>query len=355
MMRYLPRLLFTLGAAGCLAACAGAASKNAEPPKNEAPDAAAQQEARTPAAPPPATPPAQQPSAPPPDPVPESLDERLLKEQKAKVNTLEANLKTAKKALSDAQCALIPPPKAPSCPAAPPAGANTRAELAEAELAVYKAQSDLDKARERLLELELRVEKQKEKQQEEKERASAPKKTSPEKVDEVEFARHGRLRYGLSLSLVRVAATRDPAEPARLRDYRVGVDTVPAEIGFQFTHMPSGGPWRLRKKDRSYFQLMSWGGLLLLHPSTRSVNQSSISLGATLNFFENLVGIGIGFDLYRGIPVRDANGTEGGDTAGTGILSWAFTPKGEVTPENVFVVLSLGLDPIVKAFSGEAK
>lgn len=177
----------------------------------------------------------------------------------------------------------------------------------------------------------------------------------PKKQAEIEFESGGRLRYGLSVSLLQLAVSRSESEPGRLRNYEPKLEVLPSEIGFQFTHQPVGPPWRFTKKDGGTFQLMSWGGMLLTKIDKRELAQGAIRLGLTLNFFENVVGLGAGFDLYRGIPIRGADGIAGSATAYTGLLSWAFSPEGEVTPENVFVVLTFGLDPIVRALSGELK
>ena len=58
------------------------------------------------------------------------------------------------------------------------------------------------------------------------------------------------------------------------------------------------------------------------------------------------VSVGVGVDLYRGIPVRNGAGEPGGDTVATGIFSWAMTRSGELTVENLFLVLNLGLSAI---------
>jgi hypothetical protein len=177
----------------------------------------------------------------------------------------------------------------------------------------------------------------------------------PKKQQEIEFENGGRLRYGLSLSLLQLSATRSSSEPGRLRNYAPRLETVPPELGFQFTYQPHSYPWRLRRKDGTSFQLMSWGGMLLAGIRNSNLEQGAIRLGATLNFFENVIGLGAGFDLYRGIPVLGADGTAGGATAYTGLLSWAIAKQGEVTPENFFFVVTLGVDPIVKALTGELR
>jgi hypothetical protein len=183
--------------------------------------------------------------------------------------------------------------------------------------------------------------------------------STPEQQAAVEFENGGRLRYGLSVSLLHYSVSRSSAEPGRMRNYLPKLDFIPPEVGFQFTFQPATGPWRLRKKSdstngkTSTFQLMSWGGMLLVRVDNKDLAQGAIRLGGTINFFENVVGIGLGFDLYRGIPVLGANGVNGGSTAYTGLLSWAFSKQGELTPENIFFVMTFGLDPIVKALSGE--
>lgn len=177
----------------------------------------------------------------------------------------------------------------------------------------------------------------------------------PKKQNELEFRRGGRLRYGVSLSLLQFRTARPDNEPGRLRNYTPKLDVLPPEIGVQFTHEPAGAGWRLEKNDGSQFQLMSWGGILLFRVSDEALAQGAISMAVTLNFFNNFVGLGLGFDLYRGIPIAGSDGAAGKGTAHTGVLSWAFARQGEVTPENVFVVFTVGVDPIVRALTGELK
>lgn len=188
---------------------------------------------------------------------------------------------------------------------------------------------------------------------------SAPKTTAtqgtPAQQTEVEFATGGRVTYGLNISLFEFNVKRPDDEPGRLRDYRPNFVIVPPQLGFQFTYEPPGNPWRLKKKDGSDFQLMSVGGMVLVQVDNRSLAQGAISVGGTLGFFANVIGIGLAVDLYRGIPTQDANGGAGGATADTGFLAWAFSPHGEVTPEDVSLVLTFGLQPIVDALSGVLK
>lgn len=162
----------------------------------------------------------------------------------------------------------------------------------------------------------------------------------------------GELRYGLTLSILEFDVSRSPREPAGFRNYAPRLTLVPAEVGFQFIYRPASQPWRTRANGKP-FQLMSWGGMILVQASTKDLAQGAIRLGATLSFFDETIGIGLGFDLYRGIPALGPDGTAGGATAYTGLLAWAFAPNGELTPENVFVVLTLGLEPIVRGLTGK--
>ncbi|WP_394827864.1 hypothetical protein [Pendulispora albinea] len=183
---------------------------------------------------------------------------------------------------------------------------------------------------------------------------SPPKQeTTPEQQAEVAFKSGSTIRYGLSVSLLEFSVSRASDEPGRLRNYAPKLDVFPTEVGFQFLYLHNGSPWRLQRERGKSFQLMSWGGMLLVRIDNRSLAQGAIRLGTTLNFFENAIGLGIGFDLYRGIPIRGSDGTAGGDTAYTGILSWAFAPHGEVTPENVFIGITFGLEPVVRLLTGE--
>ncbi|MBX3258998.1 MAG: hypothetical protein KF782_04715 [Labilithrix sp.] len=177
----------------------------------------------------------------------------------------------------------------------------------------------------------------------------------PKKQEQIEFENGGRLRYGLSVSLLQISATRPDDEPGRTRNYATKIEAVPPELGFQFTYQPAGHPWRLKRRDGSHFQLMSWGGMVLAGVRNSNFAQGALRLGATINFFENVIGFGAGFDLYRGIPVLGPSGVAGGETAYTGLLAWALANQGEVTPENLFFVVTLGVDPIVKALTGEVR
>src|SRR5690606_41887076 len=163
-----------------------------------------------------------------------------------------------------------------------------------------------------------------------------------------------RLSWGITGSLLRFQTQRSENLPGRNRNYRPRYEFVPGEAGFQFLVEPASSPWRLRLKNGNTHQLMSWGGLMLASlGEDKALERGSLSLGATLVFFDKVIGLGGGFDLYRGIPVRGADGTPGGDTAFTGVLAWAFAQEGEVTAENAFVVVTINLSSLIGALTGK--
>ena len=182
-----------------------------------------------------------------------------------------------------------------------------------------------------------------------------PKTLTPKEQQDVEFATGGRLTYGLSVSAFEFNAKRPDDQPARFRHYQANLELVPPQLGFQFTYEPPGSGWRVKKKDGTDFQLVSVGGMVLVQVDNRTLAQGSIAVGGTLGFFDNVLGLGVAVDLYRGIPTQGADGKAGSATADTGFLAWAFIPHGELTPEDVSVVLTFGLQPIVDALSGVAK
>jgi hypothetical protein len=156
------------------------------------------------------------------------------------------------------------------------------------------------------------------------------------------------------VSLLQYRVSRPEDEIGRTRHYESALQFVPPEFGFQFVHSPAAEPWRYSDASGKPFQLMSWGGMLTARVDTDHPERGALGLAATLTFFEQMLGLGVGVDLYRGIPIATADGP-GKDTALTGVLAWALAPEGEVTPENVFVVVSLGLAPIVSGLTGGVK
>jgi hypothetical protein len=179
--------------------------------------------------------------------------------------------------------------------------------------------------------------------------ASAPK-SSP---GDVTFTDGSNLRYGPTVSLLRFQTSRRKDEPGRLRDYTPALDLLPAQVGFQFIYRPSATPWQLRLPKHKTYQLLSAGGILLAHVDTNRAALGSLSLAATLGLFDDSIGLGVGFDLYRGIPVRGADGQAGSATAYTGLLAAALAREGELTPENAFVVVTLNLAWLTKTVAGE--
>lgn len=166
------------------------------------------------------------------------------------------------------------------------------------------------------------------------------------------FTNKSTLSYGVTLSLLQFSVARRADQPARLRDYQPQLQVLPVEIGFQFVYGPQYTPWRFTTSDRSKpFQLMTVGGAVLTRIQNEGLSQGNISLAAELGFFENTISIGIGFDLYRGIPTLNGSGVAGGATAYTGLLAAAFAKEGEVTPENVFVLLSFSLSKLTAALT----
>jgi hypothetical protein len=174
------------------------------------------------------------------------------------------------------------------------------------------------------------------------------KATTPPQPAGDTLATGTEISYGLTASLVRFNVQRPAAESGRNRSYAPNLEFFdpqkPPEFGFQFVLRPSGRPWRqARKDDTRGVQILSVGGILLVQFRDREKAQGSMSIAATLGFFDDRVSLGVGFDLYRGIPIGGPNGASGAFTAHTGLLSWAFARDGEMTPENVFVVLSFSL------------
>lgn len=169
------------------------------------------------------------------------------------------------------------------------------------------------------------------------------------------FQSGSTLSYGVTLSLLQFSALRSPNEPGRDRNYAPNLEVLPTEIGFQFIYNPAFSPWRLTRQDGKPFQLISVGGSLLARVKSQSLEQGNISIAAQLGFFDNAISVGVGIDLYRGIPILSGSGVPGGGTAYTGVLAWALASEGEVTPENVFVVFSFSLTKIVAAISGEVR
>jgi hypothetical protein len=169
--------------------------------------------------------------------------------------------------------------------------------------------------------------------------------------NQVTFSR-GQLAFGITTTLLRLRSTRMDSEPGRSRNYVLGIDKLPMDLGFQFTFRPGISPYRLDTDEGKGFQLISVGGLLSAEVNSRVPGQSEITLGLVVSFFAESVSLGLGFDLYRGIPVRGADGVAGSGTATTGLLGWAWCKQGEMTPENFSLLLTFNLSKIPGALGG---
>jgi hypothetical protein len=161
--------------------------------------------------------------------------------------------------------------------------------------------------------------------------------------------------YGLSLSLLRFSTSRRIDEPSRQRNYTPAVELVPAEFGFQFLYQPEGSPWRQRRVGGGQFQMIGVGGVFLARVDNQRFERGGLALAGMFSFFDDSIGVGAGFDLYRGIPVEGPDGEPGGATAYTGLLAWGLAKEGELTPENVFVVLSVNLAAVAGRVTGTAQ
>jgi hypothetical protein len=166
---------------------------------------------------------------------------------------------------------------------------------------------------------------------------------SDEKLEDISFSSGDTIRYGLTLAAARLRVTRSPTEEARLRDYKPEAEFVPTLIGFRIVYSPHVSPWRLESSG-SPLQLLSIEFPLYLEKA-KGNSLAAVSAGVGLTFVNGLLGIGLAFDVYRAVPVA-------GGTTRIGILPWALSRTGEVTAENVAVMLTLGLESLVTRLSG---
>lgn len=169
------------------------------------------------------------------------------------------------------------------------------------------------------------------------------KALSDKALKQIALKNGDRISYGVTLAAVRLRATRDPNQDARLRDYQPEADFVPTLVGLRIVYEPSGGPWRLDTAGEP-MQLIGIEFPLYLEKGTGN-SLESLSAGVGLTLVDGLLGVGLAFDVYRVVKVK------GGQTE-TGIMPWTLSRTGEVTAENVAVMVTIGLDPIVNALSG---
>jgi hypothetical protein len=171
----------------------------------------------------------------------------------------------------------------------------------------------------------------------------------------VTFSNGDHVSYGLSLSLLRFSTSRRIDEPSRQRNYTPALELIPAEFGFQFLYQPEASPWRQRRVGGGQFQMIGVGGVFLARVDNERFERGGLALAGMFSFFDDSIGVGAGFDLYRGIPVEGPDGEVGGATAYTGLLAWGLAKEGELTPENVFVVLSVNLATLAGRVTGTAQ
>ncbi|MCA9640451.1 MAG: hypothetical protein H6718_16360 [Polyangiaceae bacterium] len=161
----------------------------------------------------------------------------------------------------------------------------------------------------------------------------------------------GTLAYGPTATLLRFNATRRSSEAGRNRRYEPDLQLVNGELGFQFVWEPNS--WGKKTKSGGHLQLAGVGGAFLFN--VVKDRQRSLSLATQLTFFNNSLGLGLGFDLYRQIPISTSSTDPAEGIAHTGLLAWSFSGEGELTAENVFFVASINLASLVKGLSGDGK
>lgn len=172
------------------------------------------------------------------------------------------------------------------------------------------------------------------------------------KSGQAQLANGDEVRWGLAFSAVRFRVSRRADQVGRLRDYQPNVDFFSGQFGFSVAWLPHGSPARLELSAGNTLQLFSIGFQIMGQLRTEIPAQSELSFILSLGMFNNVVGIGIGIDLYRGVPILGANGIVGGDTAYTGLLSWAVADEGEITPENFVGILFIDVTSAVDAIRG---
>ncbi|HJL17294.1 MAG TPA: hypothetical protein RMH99_16625 [Sandaracinaceae bacterium LLY-WYZ-13_1] len=167
-----------------------------------------------------------------------------------------------------------------------------------------------------------------------------------------ELANGDAISWGLVLSAVRFRVSRREDQPGRVRDYQPDIDVFSGQFGFQVIWNPDDPPFTVELEDGGSLQVFSIGFQLLGAIDTERFEQSELAITLSIGLLNNVLGLGFGFDLYRGIPILDRNGLPGGDTAFTGLLPWAWATEGEMTPENFVATIYLNLTGLVSAVQG---
>lgn len=154
--------------------------------------------------------------------------------------------------------------------------------------------------------------------------------------------RAGEWTWGLGIPLLRLGVLRRADEPGFRRNYETELQWLKPQLTFQVTLRPRIRPWRtIDVNTHTEFQSISISGLVVAGLNTDDARKSEVALGLSVNFLNGIVGIGIAFDLYRGIPVLSGTGAPGGDIVPTGLFAAAFTRDGEMTMENIFFLFNL--------------
>ncbi len=157
----------------------------------------------------------------------------------------------------------------------------------------------------------------------------------------------GDWSWGLGVPLLRLGVLRRADEPGYLRNFEPQLQALTPQITFQVTYKPNTTPWRREDTETGTpTQVIAVSGLIIGGLDSVHSLRSEIAIGLSVDFLDGIVSLGVGVDLYRGVPVRDGAGAAGEDTVPTGLFSWAMTRNGEFTAENVFLILNLGLTAI---------
>jgi hypothetical protein len=177
--------------------------------------------------------------------------------------------------------------------------------------------------------------------------STAPAADAARTSGSVALSRGQSIRWGLGIPLIRVGAVRNPAMPGHLRVFEPEIAWFPLQAVASVTYAGQGWPWQLRRSDGQAFRFLSVSGLLLLAPNTQRLAQSEVAIGASVNLIDDIFQFGLMLDMYRGVPVRSAALTPGGDTVGTGVFGSIFATDGEFTIENVFFVVNANISGLL--------
>jgi len=163
-----------------------------------------------------------------------------------------------------------------------------------------------------------------------------------------------QIRWGIVLSAVRFRVSRRADQPGRVRDFQPDVSVFSGQFGFQVVWDPESVPFRVGLEGGGDFQLFSVGFQILGAIEDDNFEQSELSVSLSIGMLNNVLGVGVGIDLYRGVAIQGRDG-EGTSTAYTGLLSWALATEGELTIENLMATLYLNVSGIAELITGAAQ